>query len=146
MDGTEGVALPHRSSPKLLLPSTHDISRVHHHIQDIKNFLATVESATKSAFPNSGTSRYAAVHALLVSWTEDDLSVSIELDRLHRVFKELYGFSVEQWSIPTEDCHGELGDKLRSFTKTHGREDVLLIFYYGGHGFINDYRQPIWLW
>lgn len=126
--------------------ATHDASRASHHIQDIREFLATVERATKSAFPNSGKSRYQAVHVLLLSWDEDDLGVLRELDRLSRVFTDLYGFNTEKWLIPSEDSHGELGDRLRAFTKTHAEENVLLIVYHGAHGFLNDYRQPIWLW
>ena len=126
--------------------ATHDVSRASHHLQDIKDFLATVNRATRSAFPNSGKSRYQAVHALLLSWAEDDLGVLVELDRLARVFTELYDFCTEKWLIPSDDSHGELGDRLRAFTKTHAQENVLLIVYYGGHGFLNDYRQPIWLW
>ena len=125
---------------------THDISRVFHHLGDIKAFLATVERATRSAFPNSGNSRYQTVHVLLLSWAEDDLGVMVELNRLFKVFKDLYGFNVEKWLIPSEDSHGELGDRLRAFTKNHAGENALLIVYYGGHGFLNDYRQPIWLW
>ncbi|KAL8790508.1 MAG: hypothetical protein Q9195_006339 [Heterodermia aff. obscurata] len=139
----------HRIRPLITVESpecaTHDTSRVSHHVQDIKDFLATVEQATRSAFPNSRKSRYQAVHVLLLSWAEDDLGVVVELDRLTKVFKDLYGFNTEKWLIPSEDSHGELGDTLRAFTKTHARDDALLIVYYGGHGFLNDHRQPIWL-
>lgn len=105
-----------------------------------------MEEAAQCAFPNAGRSRYSAVNVLLLSWEEDDLEVITEVDRLHRVFEKLYGFSADQWSIPSSDAHGELQDRLRAFTKTYGKEDALLIVYYGGHGYLDDFRQPIWLW
>lgn len=105
-----------------------------------------MQEATQDAFPNSGKSRYSTVNVLLLSWAEDDLKVIVEVERLRQVFEERYGFSADQWSIPSSDSHGELQDRLRKFTKTYGKEDALLIVYYGGHGYLDDFRQPIWLW
>ena len=104
-----------------------------------------VEQATQKAFPNEGNSRYSAVNVLLLSWEDDDLQVIAELERLRQVFELRYQFSAEQWSIPSSDSHGELQDRLRAFTKTYGKEDALLIVYYGGHGYLDDFRQPVWL-
>lgn len=126
--------------------TTHDTSRVQQHITDIHEFLATVQDSINSAFPKTSRSKYRAVHVLLLSWVNDDLKVEIEIQRLFRVFEELYGFGVAWWLIPSDDSHNELGDRLRSFTKQYAQEDTLLIIYYGGHGYIDSNRQPIWLW
>ena len=104
-----------------------------------------MNDATQAAFPNAGKSRYRAVHALLLYWTDDDLLVIKEVKGLRTVLKKLCGFEAEQWSIPSSDSHAELQDKLRAFTKTHSKEDTLLIVYYGGHGYLDNYRQPVWL-
>ena len=104
-----------------------------------------MEQATQDAFPNADKSRYSAVSVLLLSWEDDDLQVIIEVKRLRRVFEELYGFSTDQWSIPSSDSHGEMQDRLRAFITTHGKEDALLIVYYGGHGYLDENRLPIWL-
>jgi hypothetical protein len=125
---------------------THDTSRVNYHVEDIRDFVKKVEQATLAAFPNKHSTRYSGVFALLLSWEEDDLSVITEVEALQKVFDERYGFTAEEWKIPSEDSHEELGDRLRAFTKSYAKDDTLLIIYYGGHGFLNRARQSVWLW
>ena len=126
--------------------ATHDISRVSHHVPNIKDFLATVEKATRSAFPNTGKSRYQAAHVLLLSWEDDDLGVLQQSDRLSGVFRDCYGFETEDWFIPSQNSHSALGKKLQGFAETGAKEGALLILYYGGHGFLNTDRQLVWAW
>src|SRR6266516_3644906 len=124
---------------------THDTSRVNYHVQDIHGFVKKVEQAAIAAFPNKNSTRYSGVFALLLSWEEDDLNVITEIKALKEVFNKLYGFVTEEWKIPSDDSHGELGDRLRKFTKAYAKDDSLLIIYYGGHGFLNKARQSVWL-
>lgn len=58
----------------------------------------------------------------------------------------MYGFSTEQYLIPTNKSHRQLNHKVLSFVEEHEDEDTLLIVYYGGHGVINRARQSTWSW
>lgn len=133
-------------SHQYAVSTTHNISCAESYIDNLDTFFATVEKAIKGAFPKAGgASRYSAVQVLLLSWEEDDLKVIDEVTTLDIVFTDLYGFGVEQWLIPSSDSHDELGDRLRAFKKQYSKEDTLLIVYYGGHGYLNDSRQPVWV-
>lgn len=137
----------------------HDISRTPFHQPSIGKFLQQLHEAIVGGFPSGGQlyrsrahsrvytgSPYSAVNVLLLSWKDDDLGVADELDRLQHVLENHYRYSVETWSIPSNDSHNSLGDRLREFTKTHAVKDALLIVYYGGHGYLNASRLHIWAW
>jgi hypothetical protein len=96
----------------------------------------------KSAFPNRGRSRYAKVNACLIRWAEDE-TVQLELDRLYDVFKDEYGFAVEDWTIPTINSHRKLMGKALDFIEEFDARDNLFIVYYAGHGTINENRQSM---
>ena len=128
------------------MASIHDTSSADYHIKDLPAFLKRVEEATKAAFPNAGRSRYATVNVLLIYWEEDDLGVLDEIQVLERVFRNIYGYSTERWSIPSVDADDALLEKLFAFRKSNDRDDNLFIIYYGGHGYLNPSRQPIWVW
>ncbi|KAM0291890.1 hypothetical protein ACHAO9_003443, partial [Fusarium lateritium] len=100
--------------------------------------------AAKRAFPNSAYSRYSEVQVLLIRWDEDELEVEWELNELRSVFRDLYGFTTDQFLIPTHKSHRKLNHKVLSFVEEHENEDTLLIVYYGGHGVINKARQSTW--
>ena len=138
------VTPPRARSPE---PATHDISRASSdRIPDLKEFFASVERATVAALPGSDKARYQDVRVLLLSWAEDDSGVLGGLDRLAEVFKDLYGFSVEKWLIPSEKSHNTLNRKILDFTEIGLTEDVLLIVYYGGYGTLDEYRRSVWRW
>ncbi|MCJ1391946.1 hypothetical protein MMC18_004813 [Xylographa bjoerkii] len=123
----------------------HDTSSAEYHIKDLPAFLKRVEDATKAAFPNAGRSRYATVNVLLLFWEDDDLGVIDEVKVLERVFCKTYGYATERWSIPSQDADDALLEKLLAFRKNKDRDDNLFIIYYGGHGYLNPSRQPIWV-
>lgn len=102
--------------------------------------------AAKRAFPNSAYSRYKEVQVLLIRWEEDELEVEWEMEELRKVFRDMYGFSTEQFLIPTQNSHRKLNHKALSFVEEHEKEDMLLLVYYAGHGVINKARQSTWSW
>ncbi|KAE8445757.1 hypothetical protein EG329_012815 [Mollisiaceae sp. DMI_Dod_QoI] len=122
---------------------THDTSRTSFHIKDLATFATTLEEAAKGAFPNRGRSRYAKVHACLIRWAEDK-TVQPELERLYDVFKNVYGFEVEDWTIPTINSHRKLMGKALDFIEEFDARDNLFVVYYAGHGTINENRQSVW--
>jgi hypothetical protein len=99
--------------------------------------------AAKSAFPNSGRSRYETVNACLIRWEEDELLVDLELGRLNNVFQD-YGFKTDVWHIPTMNSHLELMSKAVEFIRASDNDKNLFVVYYGGHGRINNERQAEW--
>ncbi|MCJ1400572.1 hypothetical protein MMC11_003778 [Xylographa trunciseda] len=123
----------------------HDTSSAEYHIKDLPAFLKRVEEATKAAFPNAGRSRYATVNVLLLFWEDDDLGVIDEVKVLETVFRKIYKYATERWSIPSRDADDALLEKLLAFRKSKDRDDNMFIIYYGGHGYLNSSRQPIWL-
>ena len=125
---------------------THDISNASYHVKDLKAFAEVVTSAGEAAFPNRGVSRYKEVHALLLSWEDDNLGVVDEVIELRDVFRVMYGFETETWRIPSERSHNSLAAKILRFLDVHESKDNLLIVYYGGHGEMNDDRQCVWSW
>ena len=125
---------------------THDISSTPYHVKDIKALGDVLNSAATAAFPNRGQSRYKEVHALLLSWEDDNLGVIDEVTELNNVFTDLYHFETEQWKIPSDSSHLSLAAKIIGFVNDYGSNENLLVVYYGGHGVMNDDRQCVWSW
>ena len=126
---------------------THDISLSSYHIEDLATFGKSLSDAAVRAFPKSRTSsRYKEVHALLLSWEEDNLGVIEEIIELESVLKQGYKFETEPWRIPSTRSHNSLAKRLTDFLDKYERRDSLLIVYYGGHGYMNDSRQCVWSW
>jgi hypothetical protein len=111
------------------------------------HFCTKLSKAVSSAFPNHGGSRYRAVNVAMISWSQDDLGVALELNTLVNVFEGQYGFNVENWKIPAnEKSHSNLMQKALDFLEDYDSTDNLFIIYYAGHGFINQERQSTWAW
>ncbi|KAL9629023.1 MAG: hypothetical protein Q9204_005515 [Flavoplaca sp. TL-2023a] len=124
---------------------THDISLIDYHIKDVETFGKVLNNAAAAAFPRSKTCRYCDVCVLLLSWEDDDLGVAVEIDDLETVFRDIYGYRVERWKIPSTTSHNSLVYRIMQVLRDFESSDKLLITYYGGHGFMNDDRQCVWL-
>ncbi|KAJ3529242.1 hypothetical protein NM208_g9853 [Fusarium decemcellulare] len=143
-DASSHTSLSLTSHVCLPPPTTHDTTKSQHHMDHLERFVQDLQLAAKRAFPNSAYSRYKEVEVLLIRWEEDELEVERELNELHMVLRNLYGFTTEQFLIPTQNSHRKLNHKALSFVEEHENEDTLLIVYYGGHGVINKARQSTW--
>jgi len=84
------------------------------------------------------------VNVCLIRWQEDELQVKDEVDYLHDVFDQLYGFNTEIWLIPSTASQIQLTAMTCMFLQKHDEEGNLFIVYYGGHGTINKARQNQW--
>lgn len=124
---------------------THDISLIDYHVKDVETLGKVLNNAAAAAFPRSGSSRYCDVYVLLLSWDDDDLGVVGEIDDLETVFREIYGYKVERWKIPSTTSHNALVFQIMSSLRHFESSDKLFITYYGGHGYMNDDRQCVWL-
>ena len=115
-------------------------------MQKLEVFANDLDSALKNSFPPMAQPYpYSSVHVLLIRWTADDLNTQHEIDRLHNVFAQQYGFQVEQWQIPNSNATRALQSKLYDFQHVHQSEKELLIVYYGGHSEADTRRgRSIW--
>ncbi|KAF4634491.1 hypothetical protein G7Y89_g3616 [Cudoniella acicularis] len=92
-----------------------------------------------NAWKDRHKSRYKNVKVLLTNWDSEDLGVCKEVQPLEQVFAELYHFDASKYYIPDQQPTTALYDRVRKFINNVA-PDVLLIFYYAGHGSIDEAR------
>lgn len=80
---------------------------------------------------------YDRVKALLFYWEDGDPNMGKDVEKLRGLFHEGYGFEAESWQISVENPVIDLSHFLLSqiCSLHHLDEHVLLIIYYGGHGY-----------
>jgi hypothetical protein len=113
----------------------------------LKHFGEDLRHAAKTLFPNDSTSRYTKTSLLILSWEDEDpnLPVSVEISKLHAVFRKEYGFEVEVWKIPTNHSHFDLNQKVGSFVRPEEDDSQhLKIVYYAGHARLANNRTLVW--
>jgi hypothetical protein len=125
-------------------PSAYDLDRLNYHIT-LQDFGSELQKASNAILPGDQLSRYEKVDVILLSWEEEDpkLPVSIEIKELAEIFRELYGYEVEEWFIPAENCHNRLQARILEFLGD-GDPRHLKIVYYAGHGKLTNHGQPAW--
>ena len=81
---------------------------------DLQSFGEGLQAAAKAVFPNPSRSRYTKVSVLTLSWEDEDpnLPVSIEIEKLEAMFRDVYGFATEHWSVPDRNSHAQLNRKI----------------------------------
>jgi len=84
------------------------------------------------------TAQYREIHALLISWENDDLGVEDELHALERVLSNKYFATTRVISIPHEESNLFLERGIHEFKLYYSAPDILLIVYYAGHGAVDD--------
>ncbi|KAL8921606.1 MAG: hypothetical protein Q9172_003931 [Xanthocarpia lactea] len=124
---------------------THDISMIDYHVTDVETLAKVLNNAVTAACPKASTTRYRGVYVLLLCWADDDLGVETELDGLDAVFQTVYHYKTDQWKIPSSFSHNALVFRIMQVLQDFESKDELLIMYYGGHGYMNDDRQCVWL-
>ncbi|KAH8880190.1 hypothetical protein GQ53DRAFT_546589 [Thozetella sp. PMI_491] len=123
--------------------STHDITPAACHIRNFSKIVEALNLAADRA-SGSGLSRYTSVHVLLLRWEYEDLGVDEEVQKLSEVFRLSYGFEVENWRIPSSKPVLKLTQTISHWVEKYDDEHNLFIFYYAGHGRIDDGRQILW--
>lgn len=123
--------------------NTHNIS-TNAHIHDIQQFSKDLSAAVQAVWPTRHESRYADVQILILSWEDDDLGVSEEIEDLQKTFHDLFNYQVTEWLIPQHKPERKLNLEVGKFLEKHDNKDHLLIVYYAGHGFLNQQRVPMW--
>src|SRR3954469_16291299 len=77
---------------------------------------------------------YAAINVLLLSWEDDDIGVADEISALGDMFRHDFNYAVWPYKIPSQDAEISLNFTIARFVSSFGREDSLIVVYYGGHG------------
>ena len=128
-------------SPPPLPPTIYD----REHVEKLEYFANDLKQALQSSFPVSkGSHPYTAVYALLLRWTDDDLTVESEINALKHVLEGQFNFGVEEWRIPSDGAYRALQEKIYGFQYAHQSESELLIVYYGGHGEPDRRGRSMW--
>jgi hypothetical protein len=86
--------------------------------------------------------RYKEVHAHFFSWEEDDLGVSEEIKKLHKVFENLSLATITTYyKIPSDNPYEFMDVTLSNVKNSWSHPDNLLIIYYSGHGYLDRGRM-----
>lgn len=136
----------HSSANSTPPPTFADSDRWHYHTE-FSNFKEDLQAAANSVFPNDKRTRYSEVFVLMLSWADEDpnLPVSLEIDKLCGVFRDVYHYETERWNIPDENCHYKLTEKIMDFVKPEEHSKThLKIVYYAGHARLLDTRLLVW--
>jgi hypothetical protein len=85
---------------------------------------------------------YKSVHALLLVFEDDDLGTSHEVDQLFQVFKnDLHVTTSKKFRIPSKTPFAVLEKLLCDWKAKYSRPESLLIVYFGGHGYQDDFYR-----
>jgi hypothetical protein len=147
-DESEGIAsdseqdYPSRSTTP---PTLEEFERWQAHI-GLQKFGEGLNAAAKAIFPNDGRSRYSKVYVLMLSWEDVTLqSPGSEFINLFNVFKDIYHFEVESWTIPSEFSKSATSQKISDFASLGGdSDDDLKILYYAGQTRLIRNRELAW--
>lgn len=101
-------------------------------LENVEELFDHLNQAAESALPR-GSRNYTAVFVLLLEWQNDDLGTVIDLNALERVFRGIYHYNTERYSIPSEEPSTQLEYRLNDFRRAHDNGTNLLIVCYGGH-------------
>jgi hypothetical protein len=85
---------------------------------------------------------YKYVHVLLLVFEDDDLGVSDEVDQLLQVFKkDLNVTTSKKFRIPSKAPFAVLEKALYAWKEAYSRPESLLIVYFAGHGYQDDFYR-----
>lgn len=136
------------SSPETFTVPIHPLKPhkiiTNHHLHSIDQFAEDLSAALSAAWPTRHESRYRDVQVLILSWEDDDLGVSKEIDDLRSTFLHLFHYGVTEWKIPQHKPERKLNLEVGDFLEQYDSKDRLLVVYYAGHGFLNEQRVPMW--
>jgi hypothetical protein len=113
----------------------------------IQDFGKDLQKAANCIFPNKHQSRYSNVYVLMFMWEIEDckLPVRIEIEKLRRVFEDMYHFNVEVFEIPNKRSHSKVSAKINDFVSINDDSvEDLKIVYYAGHSKLSKMKDIVW--
>ncbi|KAJ5146496.1 uncharacterized protein N7515_001060 [Penicillium bovifimosum] len=104
--------------------------QVHQTRKPLNQFSVDLQAAINHA---TKLSTYQKTVVIAFHWHNDDIGVEPLERELLGVFRSVFGFETESFSIPLEDSQWILLHYLVSWSRRHSGEDTLRIFVYSGH-------------
>lgn len=130
-----GPRLERTAQAAISLPSIDDTYR------------SNLQSHASSIIANPNRGRYSAVHALLLTWAdEQDVAAKQSVEELRLVLDRHYNYTLEMEDIPTNDPVGPrkwLKRRIDQFMDANDQRDVLKIFYYNGRTQLDENRAMV---
>jgi len=103
------------------------------HLKDLEKFAEELSTIVNKQLP-SYEKPYGQVAVLAFHWENDDLGVAPLEAELLDVFRKIYGFNVESFTIPAaSNATIDLLEKLVKFYRKWDAKDALTIYIYSGH-------------
>jgi len=124
-------------------PSLEEFDRWQAHI-GLQKFGEGLNAAAKAIFPRDGRPQYSNVYVLMLSFGEEGTSSGIS--KLSSIFKEVYHFDVEVWTIPSEGSKAATNQKVSQFIGLGGdsHEDLKIVYYAGNARLIKN-KELAWI-
>jgi len=142
-------------SQKTTPPSLEEFERWQARI-GLQKFGEGLNAAAKANFSTDGRPPYSKVYVLMLSWGEADKhSAAAEVSGLSSIFKDVYHFEVDVWTIPIQGSKAATNQKILQFVGLGDNScENLKILYYAGQSrliknkelaltrFVNHSRYP----
>ncbi|KAK0665648.1 hypothetical protein QBC41DRAFT_11119 [Cercophora samala] len=118
-------------------------------VAGLESFRVDLQGSASRILASPLRSRYASVSAMLVRWQDDeDTESRNDLEKLARMFKDDYNYSVKIKYIPTSGDPGNssylwLNREVNTFVTSHNQRDTLKIFYYSGYSYLGEDRDTM---
>ena len=107
------------------------------------------QAAERALFSDSDRQPYKHVAALMALCDNDDMGFRPLHDELAKIFRRVYGYMVEQYTIQS-DCTSQesqrmLSEQLKVFNGKHDGPENLIIYVYAGHSRGGTLGYPVTL-
>ncbi|MCJ1383053.1 hypothetical protein MMC17_006166 [Xylographa soralifera] len=119
----------------------HDDSIVHYEdeIEQLNSSYQVTWSKVMEEGQYKASSLYESAAVLLLSWDEDldDMKVKGEVDRLAKVFKDIFSYDIHNITLKAhtgKTAQSQINFVVAKFVSDEDRPKRLLIVYYAGHG------------
>ncbi|KAJ5098070.1 hypothetical protein N7532_005071 [Penicillium argentinense] len=109
---------------------TPDSFQAHQARKRLDQFSTDLETAINHA---TKFKPYRKTAVIAFHWENDDIGVQLLERELLDVFKSVYGFETESFTIPLIESQFKLLERLVSWSRRSSGEDTLRIFVYSGH-------------
>jgi hypothetical protein len=107
--------------------------RIHKPTKRLQEFAGNLQNALTRCLPTENKQPYDKVSVLALHWFNDDLNVVPLEQELLDVFKNIYGFDVESYTIPKAKPMIYLNSKLANWIVEYNDKRTLRICVYSGH-------------
>lgn len=106
-----------------------------------QGFAADIQKAVQNG---STCKDFQRVAVIAFRWENDSMGVRKLQNQLLDIFKTVYGFETESYTIPITDSQMKLNLHLGKWSLKYTGENILRIIIYAGHAANSVIRGPSW--